>query len=102
MRTIWLALVLLVGIRSADHAWGQTAAPPAPTLSAYCSSGAGGFSLSDEQGYAETKQKCKPGDTILLPGDSTGAIARICDFSRSIVSTAGHVICTVALQRSRR
>jgi hypothetical protein len=104
MKMIWLALILLVGIRTTDQAWGQMPAPtsPGPTPSAYCSSGAGAFTLSQEQGFAETRQKCKPGDTILLPGGSTGAIARICDFSRSIVSTDGLVICTVTSQRSSR
>lgn len=101
---MFLILALLASIAANREASAQTVPPPppAPTGSAYCSCGAGAFTLSAEQGYAETRQKCKPGDTILLPGDTTGAIARICDFSRSIVSTAGLLLCVVTAQRAKR
>lgn len=104
MRMTLPILVLLVLVECGGDVLAQTDTPtPTPTShSAYCSSGAGAFTVSDESGFAEVKQKCKPGDTILIPGGSTGAIAKVCDFSRSVVTTAGSVICVLAVQRSKR
>jgi len=104
MRVILSALFLLSIISCGSGALAETdtAAGPPVIHSAYCSSGAGAFTVSDELGFSETRQKCKPGDTILLPGASTGAIAKVCDFSRSVVATAGSVICVLASQRSKR
>jgi hypothetical protein len=102
----WTASVIgvVVCAGTVSEGWGQTVTPSTPSAgtSAYCSSGSSAFTISDEQGLSETTQKCRPGDTILIPGASTGAIAKVCDFSRTIVSTAGSVLCVVASQRSKR
>jgi hypothetical protein len=77
----------------------QAATPRAPApaaSSAYCVAAAAGFMQSDSAGHAALSQ-CARGDTIILPGQSTNAIARVCDFTRSIVAAGGTVICSIVL-----
>jgi hypothetical protein len=46
---------------------------------------------------------CSPGDTIIIPGTYLSLIARICDFSRSVVATSGgNVLCVVGPPRPIR
>jgi hypothetical protein len=46
---------------------------------------------------------CSPGDTIIIAGGHLSLIARVCDFSRSVVATpGGNVLCVVGPQRPVR
>ena len=46
---------------------------------------------------------CSPGDTIIIAGGHLGLIARVCDFSRSVVATpGGNVLCVISPQRPVR
>jgi len=46
---------------------------------------------------------CAPGDTIIIAGTYLSLIARICDFSRSVIATpGGNVLCVVGPQRPIR
>jgi hypothetical protein len=46
---------------------------------------------------------CSAGDTIIIAGAHLSLIARICDFSRSVVATpGGNVLCVVSPQRPVR
>jgi hypothetical protein len=46
---------------------------------------------------------CSPGDTIIIAGGHLGLIAKVCDFSRSVVATpGGNVLCVVSPQRPVR
>jgi hypothetical protein len=48
-------------------------------------------------------KNCSPGDTIIVPGTYLSLIARICDFSRSLIATpGGNVLCVVGPQRPTR
>jgi hypothetical protein len=46
---------------------------------------------------------CSPGDTIIIAGAQLSLIARICDFSRSVVATpGGNILCVVSPQQPVR
>jgi hypothetical protein len=46
---------------------------------------------------------CSPGDTIIIAGTYLSLIARVCDFSRSVIATpGGNVLCVVSPQRPIR
>lgn len=48
-----------------------------------------------EKGWLQLKNDCRPGDIISLPATFTVVVARICDFSRSMVNTGKDVLCVV-------
>jgi hypothetical protein len=99
MRT-WAVLAAFVG--TCGLASAQPAAPPAaPAASAYCVSGAGGFLMSEAQGFAEMK-KCQRGDTIIIPAASASVVARVCDFTKAIVPSGGNIVCVMQGERGRR
>ena len=92
----------LVGLLYVTAAYSQAPtsapAPPkavaiAPTLS-YCVSGSSGYMTSDAAGDAAIAG-CSRGDTIVLPGGNTYAVARVCDFTKAIVTVGGTVVCSI-------
>ena len=104
-----LALGLLALIAAAGA---SAQAPPAPVIphpavrpssprpssptSAYCLAASAAF-LESESKATEELRKCARGDTIVIPAKSASAIARLCDFSKSIVTTSDHVVCVLQL-----
>src|SRR5437667_12704665 len=68
-------------------------AMPAP-LSAYCLPVSAGF-LESEAKASEEMRKCARGDTVVIPSKNPGAVARVCDFSKSIVAIGDNVVCVM-------
>jgi hypothetical protein len=69
----------------------------APALpSGYCLAASAAFLESETKAFDELK-KCTRGDTIVIPAKSASAVARLCDFSKSIVTTQDHVVCVIFL-----
>lgn len=76
-----------------------------PAKSAYCASGSAALALgsaSTTNRLVELSQKCRPGDTIFLPIANPSVIAKICDFSRAMVSTGYDVVCVLTEVRRDR
>jgi hypothetical protein len=69
------------------------AAAPLPP-SGYCLAASAAFLESETKAFDEMK-KCARGDTIVIPAKSASAVARLCDFSKSIVATPDHVVCVI-------
>jgi hypothetical protein len=67
-----------------------------PVVSFYCLPVSAGF-LESESKASDEMKKCSAGDTIVVPARSAGAIARMCDFSKSIVAMGDNVICAMVL-----
>jgi hypothetical protein len=88
-------------------------AQPQQELSAYCRSGAAALSqvslepASVDAAYAAVRQKCRPGDTIAIqvagaPASAQASvpeIGRLCDFSKTIVTTGSSIICVLVGER---
>ena len=78
------------------------AARPSPrmtapvALSGYCLAASAAFLESETKAFDEMK-KCARGDTIVIPAKSASAVARLCDFSKSIVATQDHVVCVILM-----
>jgi hypothetical protein len=70
-------------------------AVPAP-LSGYCLAASAAFLESETKAFDEMK-KCARGDTIVIPAKSASAVARLCDFSKSMVATPDHVVCVMLM-----
>src|SRR5580692_7630903 len=80
----------------------QRKLPVRPPASLYCLPVSAGF-LESEAKASDEMKKCSAGDTIVVPSRSAGAIARMCDFSKSIVAVGDNVVCVmVFLERSSR
>ena len=87
----------------------QTPAPqPKPTgralpaISGYCLPVSAGF-LESEAKASEEMKKCSRGDTIVVPSKIAGAVARMCDFSKAIVTLGENVVCAmVSPERASR
>jgi len=67
---------------------------PVPPVSAYCLPVSAGF-LESEAKASEEMRKCSRGDTVVIPAQSAGSVARMCDFSKSIVVAGGNVVCSM-------
>jgi hypothetical protein len=94
MRRMWIAAVMAVC--GAAEAVGQQAPPPAvpPTESSFCAAGSSRFRISEAAGL-EGAAKCVRGDTILIPVGSGSSIARLCDFTKSMVSGGNFIVCVM-------
>ena len=100
--TRWLLVALIVLLAaSVSQAQAQAPAPaPAPrpspkvAVSGYCLAASAAFLESETRASDELK-KCARGDTIVIPAKSASAVARLCDFSKSIVATPDHVVCVI-------
>jgi hypothetical protein len=68
------------------------ALPAAP--SSYCLPASAGF-LEGDSKASEEMRKCARGDTVVIPAKSPGALARVCDFSKSIVTIGDNVVCVM-------
>jgi hypothetical protein len=96
-------LVLLVSALFVAAAEAQAPTPPprklpvrAAVASLYCLPVSAGF-LESEAKASDEMKKCSAGDTIVVPSRSAGAIARMCDFSKSIVTVGDNVVCVMVL-----
>jgi hypothetical protein len=78
---------------------------------AYCEAGShavGRFAMTRRNPSALSDESlvynnCSPGDTIIIAGTYLSLIARVCDFSRSVIATpGGNVLCVVSPQRPIR
>jgi hypothetical protein len=67
---------------------------PVPPVSAYCLPVSAGF-LESEAKASEELRKCSRGDTVVIPARSAEAVARMCDFSKSIVMVGDNVVCAM-------
>ena len=67
-----------------------------PVASLYCLPVSAGF-LESEAKASDEMKKCSAGDTIVVPSRSAGAIARMCDFSKSVVAIGDNVVCVMVL-----
>jgi hypothetical protein len=101
--------ILLLALLAAPAAQAQTpAAVPAQALpprlparpllppSGYCLAASAGFLEGDSKAFDEIK-KCARGDTVVIPIKSASAVARICDFSKAIVTMGEYVVCVIVL-----
>jgi hypothetical protein len=92
-----LASVLII---SAAKAQAPAAAPQSkpplrrPVVSSYCLPVSAGF-LESEAKASDEMKKCSAGDTIVVPARSAGVIARMCDFSKSIIVVGDNVVCAM-------
>ncbi len=67
---------------------------PVLSVSAYCLPVSAGF-LESEAKASEEMRKCSRGDTVVIPARSAGSVARMCDFSKSIVMVGDNVVCAM-------
>jgi hypothetical protein len=106
MRSAALAILVFTTVASARA---ENAAPvpqrkmPMRPLgpSLYCLSASAAFLESEEKASDQVK-KCSAGDTIVVPAKSAGAVARTCDFSKSIVAIGENVVCIMVPERASR
>ena len=97
--SFFIFLLAIVPTRLAHAQSSETA------VSAYCASGSAALALgsvSTTNRLVELSQKCRPGDTIYLPIANPSVIAKVCDFSRAIVSTGYDVVCVLTAPRAER
>ena len=65
-----------------------------PASSGYCLPVSTGF-LESEAKASDEMKKCSRGDTIVIPARIPGAVARMCDFSKTIVAVGENVVCAM-------
>jgi hypothetical protein len=77
---------------------GALAETVGPDTSYYCHTGVKAPSGSDNDAtfFKQVRASCRPGDTIVISNNDTYRAARICDFSRSIATAGGQIICIIA------
>lgn len=82
----------------------SSAAPSqAQTEPSFCVTGSKALMTSDgAKELAEAKQKCRVGDTIMIPITDRHVIARLCDFTKAIVDGPASIICVMSDQRPLR
>jgi len=94
-----IVLIVALGVGAVEA---QTPAPapqrkpvvrPA-VASLYCLPVSAAF-LESEARASDEMRKCSAGDTIVIPVRSAGAVARMCDFSKSIVTAGDNVVCAM-------
>ena len=79
----------------------QTPAPTPPIkpfmpAAGYCLPASVGFLESETKAF-EGMRKCSRGDTIVVPTRSASAVARICDFSKAIVTAGENIVCVIVM-----
>jgi hypothetical protein len=89
------SLVLGVGFIAGGAVHAQTRAQDA---SFYCHTGvkAQSGSSNDKIFFDQVRANCRKDDTIVIPNNDTYRAARLCDFTRSIAATGGHILCVIA------
>ena len=92
-RSLWsiLAVAALIMIIGGD-ARGQAA---------FCGTATDDFTRSGYDAVPMVQQHCQIGETIVIPATYSGAVALLCDFSKSIVSTGASTVCVLAKSRPR-
>ena len=105
----WLAQAFII-LLIATVAQAQTPAPtvrsapravvPLPS-SDYCLTASAAFLESDAKASDEIK-KCARGDTVVIPAKNASAVARMCDFTKAIVATPEHVVCSIVPERASK
>lgn len=101
-KTIVLLSACLAAVALTGLAHGQSSDA---SSAAYCGSGSAALALGSGSAMsrlAEVRQKCRPGDTIFVPTANPPVIAKICDFSRAIISTGQDVVCVLTAARPDR
>ena len=91
-------IAIVIDVVAAQSQTPPRAAPRAASpadKSGYCISGSAGFLISEDQGIAESKSKCKRGDTVIIPAARTRIIARLCDFTKSILTAGENAVCVL-------
>jgi hypothetical protein len=89
----------LAAVIFATGAYAQTPAPTPPPrppaqASAYCLPVSAGF-LEGETKALEEVRKCARGDTIVIPSRNASSVARMCDFSKTIVAAGENIVCAM-------
>lgn len=98
MRRLAIVVILILGSLSGTP---EVANAQRPSLCVSGSSAAESIMSTSEMVNA-VLGPCRQGDTIYLPTNAVGAIAQLCDFSRSIVTTSSYVICVLGPARDVR
>jgi hypothetical protein len=90
------ALATVVFANGADAQTSAPNPPPRPPAqtSAYCLSVSAGFLESETKALKEML-KCGRGDTIVIPARNASSVARMCDFSKTIVAAGENIVCTM-------
>jgi hypothetical protein len=72
--------------------------PPRPPLKppGYCLAASAAFLDSESKAFDELK-KCVRGDTVVIPAKNPSVVARMCDFSKAIVTMADYVVCVLVI-----
>lgn len=70
----------------------------------YCANGTGVAQVTQQPRVAadDIKKRCSAGDTIIIPQSSSGLIAMVCDFAKSITVARSDVICVIGQIRDIR
>ena len=92
----FMALMVASGANAQVPAPAQQPRPTALPTSSYCLPASAGFLQGDAKA-SEEMHKCARGDTVVIPAKSPGAVARVCDFSKSIVAIGDNVVCVMVL-----
>jgi hypothetical protein len=95
-RAFLLLALLTVAAARAQAPPPRLPARPPPPPSGYCLAASAGFLEGDAKAFDEFK-KCARGDTVVIPIRNASAVARICDFSKAIVTMGEYVVCVIAL-----
>src|SRR5262249_39752363 len=95
MRRIAVSAILGLGFIASGAVYAQT---KAQETSSYCHTGvkAQSGSSNDKTFFDQVRANCKKGDVIVIPNNDTYRAARLCDFTRSIAATGGHIMCVIA------
>jgi hypothetical protein len=95
MGKIAASLLASVGLIVCGAVYAQTKAQEA---SYYCHTGvkAQSGSSNDKAFFDQVRANCRKGDVIVIPNNDTYRAARLCDFTRSVAATGGHIVCVIA------
>jgi hypothetical protein len=95
MRRIAVSAILGIGFIASSAVYAQTKAQEA---SYYCHTGvkAQSGSSNDKAFFDQVRANCRKGDVIVIPNNDTYRAARLCDFTRSVAATGGHIVCVIA------
>src|SRR5262245_22705538 len=99
MRTIAVSAILGIGFIASGAVYAQMKAQEkAPEASYYCHTGvkAQSGSSNDKAFFDQVRANCRKGDVIVIPNNDTYRAARLCDFTRSVAATGGHILCVIA------
>ena len=99
MRPIVVSAILGIGFIASGAVYAQTKAQEKPPEAGYyCHTGvkAQSGSSNDKAFFDQVRANCRKGDVIVIPNNDTYRAARLCDFTRSMAATGGHIVCVIA------